>query len=263
MSSENNILFSCNYKTIYETEQIVKEHALVYVLSGTLEFAFVERNLTLEAGDIALVKRNQLAKTIKTPSEQCEFKSITIFINQALLRHYALEHNVKEYNRYQGNSIIHLKSNRFIKSYFASLEPYLDHLEKLTDNLSAIKRTEAIELLIEQGLEPLLFDFNEPYKIDLEKFMLENFKFNIPIEEFARLTGRSLSSFKRDFKKNFDTTPQRWLTAKRLDEAYYLIIKMKKRPSDIYYQLGFENFSHFSNAFKQRFGTNASLLKTD
>ncbi len=41
--------------------------------------------------------------------------------------------------------------------------------------------------------------------------------FNMSLEKFGYLTGRSLTTFKRDFFKTFKTTPQRWLTQKRLE----------------------------------------------
>ncbi|WP_456151986.1 helix-turn-helix domain-containing protein [Arcicella aquatica] len=38
------------------------------------------------------------------------------------------------------------------------------------------------------------------------------------------------------------------------EEAYFLIEKKNKKPSDIYLELGFEDLSHFSFAFKKLFG---------
>src|SRR3954467_8325045 len=119
-----------------------------------------------------------------------------------------------------------------------------------------LKIREAILLLLHTmpRLENFLFDFSEPYKIDLEKFMISNFHFNIPIEKFARLTGRSLAGFKRDFQKTFGMPPRQWLQDKRLMEARHLIEKKNKKPSAIYLDLGFESLSHFSSSFKQKFG---------
>ncbi len=52
--------------------------------------------------------------------------------------------------------------------------------------------------------------------------------FNLSLEKFSYLTGRSLTTFKRDFKKSFTMTPQRWLTHKRLELAYYQLTEKKK-----------------------------------
>lgn len=106
----------------------------------------------------------------------------------------------------------------------------------------------------------ILFDFSDPEKIDLEEFMLRNYKFNVCLERFAHLTGRSLSAFKRDFEKIFHATPIHWLVLKRLEEAFNLFNTENKRPSDIYLDLGFENFSYFSFAFKKLFGHSPTQL---
>jgi len=41
---------------------------------------------------------------------------------------------------------------------------------------------------------------------------------------------------------------------KRLREAYFLMDRKGKKPSDIYIEVGFEDLSHFSFAFKKQFG---------
>ena len=84
--------------------------------------------------------------------------------------------------------------------------------------------------------------------------MEKNFMFNMPMEKFGYLTGRSLTTFKRDFKKKFDTTPQKWLTQKRLELAHFHLTDKHKRVVDVCYEVGFENLSHFSYAFKKHFG---------
>jgi AraC-like DNA-binding protein len=76
----------------------------------------------------------------------------------------------------------------------------------------------------------------------------------MPMEKLGYLTGRSLSTFNRDFKKYFNTTPQKWLTKKRLELAHYHLVENKKKPTEVYFEVGFENLSHFSFAFKKQFG---------
>jgi AraC-like DNA-binding protein len=90
--------------------------------------------------------------------------------------------------------------------------------------------------------------------------MEKNFHFNVQLKRFAYLTGRSLATFKRDFEKLFKTTPNRWLQQRRLQEAYYLIKEKGKAPSDIYLELGFQDLSHFSFAFKKSYGVAPSRI---
>jgi AraC-like DNA-binding protein len=84
--------------------------------------------------------------------------------------------------------------------------------------------------------------------------MKKNFHFNVQLDRFAYLTGRSLATFKRDFQRIFDISPSRWLIQKRLQEAYYQIKEKGKTPSEVYLEVGFEDLSHFSFAFKKQFG---------
>ena len=84
--------------------------------------------------------------------------------------------------------------------------------------------------------------------------MNKNFRFNISLEKFAFFTGRSLSTFKRDFQRVFGMAPGTWLKKKRLQEAYFQIAKQSRKPSDVYLEVGFEDLSHFSFAFKKEFG---------
>ncbi len=82
-------------------------------------------------------------------------------------------------------------------------------LGKLSDQrLVDLKIKEALFLLLEEipEVKNILFDFTEPGKIDIEAFMNKNFHFNVHLDRFAYLTGRSLATFKRDFEKIFGTT---------------------------------------------------------
>jgi len=129
-------------------------------------------------------------------------------------------------------------------------------MKALPENIASVKITEAISILrtIDKGIDNVLANFEEPGRIDLAGYMEKNFMFNLPLEKFGYLTGRSLTTFKRDFGSVFNTTPQRWLTQKRLELAPYQFVEKKKKPIDVCYEVGFENLSHFSYAFKKHFG---------
>ncbi len=187
---------------------------------------------------------------------------ISIFLDQKTLNRYATENDIPKQSAYKGKGMIDLTGNVFLKGLFDSLLPYVDHPKKLTAKVAELKTTEAIELLLQAGdsFRKFLFDFQEPHKIDLETYMNHNFKYNIPLSSFAKLAGRSLSTFKRDFTKIFETTPEKWLQQKRLEQAHYLLSKREMRPTDVYLEVGFENLSHFSFAFKKTFGLTPTEL---
>ena len=82
----------------------------------------------------------------------------------------------------------------------------------------------------------------------------------LSIEEIAHYTGRSLATFKRDFKKISDLTPEKWLIKKRLEKAYELMKAGRKKVVEVYAEVGFRNPSHFSTAFKKEFGVAPTAL---
>lgn len=96
----------------------------------------------------------------------------------------------------------------------------------------------------------------------LEEIMEENFLQNLKLEAFARLCARSLSSFKRDFQKQFYTTPGRWLKQRRLHHAMQLLQK-SHTVVEAAYESGFENVSHFSRSFRNQFGMPPAAIKTN
>ena len=73
----------------------------------------------------------------------------------------------------------------------------------------------------------------------------------LKIADFAKLCGKSLSSFKREFKNKFNTTPSRWLINKRLDHSKTLLLGTNLTVSEVGYECGFKNNSHFIQAFKK------------
>ncbi len=85
---------------------------------------------------------------------------------------------------------------------------------------------------------------------DIEKVMSENFLYNLKVEEFAKLCGRSLSAFKRDFKTIYKTTPSKWVKTKRLEYAKKLLVTSNLTISQICYECGFINGSHFVKSFR-------------
>jgi AraC-like DNA-binding protein len=84
--------------------------------------------------------------------------------------------------------------------------------------------------------------------------MENNYSYNLSIEAYAKLTNRSISSFKRDFQSIYKTTPGRWLIEKKLIHAKKLLMQTNESIASIAFDSGFENTAHFSRLFKQKSG---------
>lgn len=258
------ITYSCYYSRNRSGEQFVPEHVLSYQISGTLTVNNGNKDFTFNEGDFRFVRRNQLLKFIKQPPPGGVFKSVSIYLDQKILQNFSREygqdatHNKTTIN----DPVIALNGDPFLKGFMDSLMPYIEIDQSADPQLVTLKQREAIMLLLRSHpeLKDILFDFNEPGKIDLEAFMNKNFHFNVHLNRFAYLTGRSLATFKRDFEHIFHNSPSRWLQQRRLQEAYYLIREKGRAPSDVYLEVGFEDLSHFSFTFKKMYGMPPSKI---
>lgn len=256
-----DIVYSCYTELSRQGEHFVSEHVLSYQISGDLILNDGVKDHSSAAGSIRFLRRNQLLKFTKLPPTDGEFQSLSIYLNQHILKDISLEYGLMAEKRKHERSLLFLEKDRELKSYMDSLLAY-QLAGKFVDNrLTTLKIKEAVLLLLQEDpeLKNVLFDFNEPGKIDIEAFMNKNYHFNVTLDRFAYLTGRSLATFKRDFEKVFGNTPGRWLLQKRLQEAYYLLLK-GKMASDIYLDMGFEDLSHFSFAFKKHYGLSPSKV---
>lgn len=240
-----------------------EHNTLVLQVSGQFKLVTSAETVTMTGGQMMLIRKNQLGEITKTPTNGQNYQTIVIIIKEDLLRKIALEQHLQTVPKYTEPANVLIPDNPFLKGFFNSVIPYVQHSEeKIADTLGELKIREAIQLLLHTtpDLRDFLFDFSEPHKIDLEHFMATNYHFNVPLEKFAQLTGRSLAGFKRDFKKAFGMAPRHWLQEKRLTEARHLIENKKQKPSVIYLDLGFESLSHFSRSFKKRFGIAPTAL---
>lgn len=226
------------------------------IVSGEMELNDGTERRIFGKGGIYLARKNQLLKFVKNPAEQEEFKSLSLRFDETLLRQISAGEDFQPGEQRKGPAFIDLSDAQHLHYFMESLLQYQELLDNKAPELLALKQQEALMLLFrhDPGLKHILLDLSDPYKIDLEAFMQKNYHFNVRLERFAYLTGRSLATFKRDFQKIFQTSPRNWLQWRRLQEAYFLITQKQQRPNDIYLDLGFEDLSHFSFAFKKQFG---------
>jgi len=252
---------SCYIGPQISPEQFVEEHFFLYLVKGKIQGYDGHQNYTLHAGECCMVRKNHLARYNKE-KESDQFEKVVIIFDQPFLKEFMSKHNYSEAVTSDENAFIRLDQNELIPHFIQSLVPYYKGGTQVDERFSNIKREELLLILLQSNptLPTILFDFGIPEKINLEEFMNRHYKFNVSIERFAYLTGRSLSVFKKDFASLFGETPSRWLVKKRLQEAHFQLHHEGKKPSEIYLNLGFEDLSHFSFAFKKQFGVAPSQL---
>ena len=250
----SDIKLSCYDDKFFKSDIMFDQHMLIWFISGETKIVQADATYFFKKGDIFLIPRNQLATIINYPTNGQPHKTVVMHLSTNRLRDFYTNLDVKS-KAVGGPKIYAFNNHPLLESCLASLVPYFE-MEEVPANIAALKIIEAISIIrtIDNRVDSVLANFEEPGKIDLAEYMEKNFMFNLPLEKFGYLTGRSLTTFKRDFSKVFNSTPQRWLTQKRLELAHYQFVEKKMKPIDVCYEVGFENLSHFSYAFKKHFG---------
>lgn len=235
----------------------VTEHYFTLVESGELEFQLGKKKIFVRAGEYVFLRRNHKVTFFKKPYLSEPYKGISIALSREKLREFyqkipknQLPKNLKR----KEIDLLKIEADPEISAFFQSISPYYQNTPN--EVFCKEKIQEIIGILIHKNpnFYPTLFDFSPEWKIDLIDFMEKHFADDLSQEDWARYTGRSLATFKRDFAKISSLTPQKWLIHRRLKEAYDLIFSQHKKAREVYLQVGFKEISHFYRCFKEYYG---------
>lgn len=234
-------------------------HMLIYVYSGQMTVSDNGERITAGPGECVFVRRDHTVVIDKGAYSGEQYQGITLKFSRNFLRNYFRRSDSTDMpetqNSFQG-PVVKLAKSADIDSIFYSMVPYFDTDNKPNEELMQLKLREGLISLLslDKRFYPTLFDFTEPWKIDILDFMNANYMYDLSIGEIALYTGRSLAAFKRDFKKISPLSPQRWIMRKRLEVAYEKIKVRGEKVADVCFEVGFKNRSHFTTAFKRQFG---------
>ncbi|MCO6479867.1 MAG: helix-turn-helix transcriptional regulator [Phaeodactylibacter sp.] len=236
---------------------------IVFVLEGRKVIHTAEETYKLSLNRALFLRRGGYLMS-EIPKGRGVFQSLLFFIEDEFLEEFARKHsallpkNTKEARR----AGIPIRVTAPISQFYYTALPYFNHpLNEARRRALALKFEELLLTLI---AEPA----NRPFAVflagllsgkpSIQTVMEQNFFLNLPLEAFARLARRSLSAFKREFREAYGMSPGRWLRGRRLQHARLLLETTDWPVSEIAHNSGFENASHFSQAFRAQFGHSPS-----
>jgi AraC-like DNA-binding protein len=95
------------------------------------------------------------------------------------------------------------------------------------------------------------------------KHINENFKEHISLDEVSELVSMTVPAFCRYFKKSTGKTFTKLVNEYRVVHATKLLAESNMSITDISFECGFNNFSHFNKLFKEFTGKNASIYRSE
>jgi len=190
--------------------------------------------------------------------ENGQFRSLLFYFDESIIHTFLANSQVTEVKREEAPSYLKLGAVPSLQAFAESLISFYQQQHIQDKNILRLKILELLHLLnslvSEKQFANFLFQTSLPNRRNIKQFMEKNYHKPLKIEDFAYLTGRSLSSFRRDFRSFFDTTPQKWLKSQRMHKAKLLLEEQSIHISDVAAKVGYENTSYFIQAFKQSFG---------
>src|ERR1700754_1965591 len=189
---------SCYLGPKISPENFISEHFFLYLNVGVIEAYDGYKKYTLKPGECCLVRKNHLARYNKQKINN-QFEKVVVVFDDAFLKAFQSKNRIKFISEALPNdAFIRINKNELIPGFLSSLKLYFNRQGQIDETFADVKREELLLILLQTNpeLAHVLFDFGAPEKINLEAFMNRNFRFNVNIQRFAYLTGRSVSSFK-------------------------------------------------------------------
>ena len=230
-----------------------------YLLSGKKAYHAHGHSWLFKAGDAFFVKRG--AYIIEKFFEET-LCILTFFIPDCYLQAFMRENSSLKISsglsQQNNDLIIPLHVNDIMNGYIESVMPYFYSENKPSESLLELKFREALMIILTDpdnlDLKAYLQQLSSPQYDPFQQIVEANCLYNLSLEDYAKMLNLSLSSFKRHFVSVYKSSPGQWLQTKKLNHSYKLLLNTNKPITDISFESGFENSTHFSHLFKKRFG---------
>jgi AraC-like DNA-binding protein len=243
------------------------EACFLYIIEGEYDSISESEKLRIQTEESVLMKcGNYLSSMLKSKTSD-KYQALAVhFFPEVLLKIYdnKLPCFLKE-SQNADIGMVKLNSDILIKKYIDSILFYFENQNLVNEDILILKLKEIILLLYQtknaSAIHNILSNLFNPTSFSFREVIEHHFYTNNTLEELAQLTNTSLSTFKRDFKKIYKIPPATFIRNKKLEKAMELLSSTNLRTSDIAYDCGFIDVSHFSKTFKQKYGLSPTLYK--
>jgi AraC family transcriptional regulator, exoenzyme S synthesis regulatory protein ExsA len=158
-----------------------------------------------------------------------------------------------------------IEIDKHIRNCYKSFLPYFGNDKPLPESVLENKFKELLFNIFShpenKHILSYILKIVDRYQTPIWEIMEENYMYDLKIDDFASLANRSLSTFKRDFEQYYKTSPGKWITNRRLERAKAFLETTDQSISEIAFDCGFNNTSHFSTVFKQKFKSSPSDIQ--
>lgn len=236
-----------------------------YMVEGTM-MSFDTRGVHQISEKEAMMKQcgNYIQKYVAPENkEYCE--AIAVYMHPELLKEIYKD-EVPSFLKEEKNPMPKkFISDQLIEQYMLNLSIYFEDPEAFDEELGVLKLKELVMIMLKtkgyKDIQQMLTEMFSPVNIKFKHAVAKNLFNNLSMEELAFICNMSLSSFKREFKKVFDTTPAKYIKERRLEHAASLLLSTDQSVSDVAYQSGFQDVTTFSSVFAEKYELSPSKYR--
>jgi AraC-like DNA-binding protein len=243
-------------------KSILSKNAISLVISGEKTMHFADETVHIKADEFHFLSSGHCVASMNLSNKE-PFRSILLFFDNKILADFFIKYDslikpLKAKHKILHQHYIAFKKDSFVSNYIASLDLLLQSTGKIVNQMKVLKFEELLLHLVETCPGKIL-SFQTSKNEDLNDFQIRkavetNVTSQISLEELAFLCHTSLSTFKRRFIRIYGMPPNKWILQKRMETAKKLLVHDNEKPSEVYYKVGFENHSSFTQSFKKNFG---------
>lgn len=241
-----------------------EENTLLFILDGTLRFRFGKAEYTAGANQMAFLKKDiRVEYAADTSADSRCARYIRIYLKEDVVKEFLTLATVAIRTGEQSQPVLVGRLDEALLLFVESLQPYFVDPAKVQSALTKIKLLELLFNLsrVDSDVLTQLVDLRPQHRADITTTVEDNITKPLSLHQLAFLTGRSVSSFRRDFLAIYNMPPSQWMRQRRLEKARELLLNTTMTVTDVCYTLGFETLPHFSRLFKSHFGHSPSELK--
>lgn len=241
---------------IVKSKVNLRMHMFSFLQVGKKQVHFGGTSVAVNKDQSLLIKKGNCLWTELLDTENIYYCKL-FFFSEKMLKEFLKKHITTLSGHKKETPFFIIENDHYITSYLNSLSTIDDNPSLFSDNFLSVKFEEIMLYLISKYgnsfssyLQSLVVAKTSPFREIVERNIYSNLK----LEEIAFLCNMSLSTFKRHFINEYRSSPGKWLQEKRLQKAKTLLEQGNLKASDIYWEMGYNNLSNFSTAFKNRFG---------
>ncbi len=254
---ENVILYKSLKENLVNVEFYTHKHCIVFSCSGT------ETITSYDFDNIQIAKHEMLflPKDMYLISDfqrdETNLSAYMFFFDEQIIRAFLSAKKRAHKIKKEPTKFFTMPMNNAILAYMKALKPICENRQN-TKALVELKLLELLHLIDESDHEDRLITFLSTTNINNKKrnilsLMDRYFLHPFSIEDFALLSGRSVATFHREFKKKYNISPKQYLIQKRLAHAKDLLAKGELSVTEIAHEVCYKNISHFIKAYKSHY----------